>query len=270
MPGHRMKTFLMLARLLSFISLVSLTSAIDIKSLSKNSQLCITQFGLIFPDVDIASVKVYDFIRNMANIGRIVQKNTDSCFSRDARYYQMPPRMKRHVFQTKLKAKRDVYNLLTMPVEGSTHTTYFDDGNPDHYLYIDPKAYDNFTLTNSELAYSKEGWDYSPYVPPGETTTEFIFPSWNYGGKVPEAFYKEFTAGETDMMDVTRVELPDDDLGYTNTDHPKITDFGQFWDNFWDQIFSIPHRCDNYTSIWSCLQGEEIHNPKFIDQDMYD
>lgn len=116
------------------------------------------------------------------------------------------------------------------------------------------------------MAVSKDGWDYSPYVPPGETTTEFVFPSWNYGGKVPEAFWKEWTGHETDLEQST-INIPDNVKGFTDKESLNIKTFDDLYNVFWDNIYSIPHKCDNYTSLWTCMQGDEIENPNMKDLD---
>lgn len=124
--------------------------------------------------------------------------------------------------------------------------------------------YNNLNMTSSELAISKEGWDYSPYIPPGETTTEVIFPSWNYEGHCPVAFWKDWTNHEMDMEQST-YRIPDNINGYTDPDLMKIKTFGDLYDAFWDTAYSIPHKCDNYTSIWKCMQGREIDTPNQVD-----
>uniref|UniRef100_A0A8D8TW98 Uncharacterized protein n=1 Tax=Cacopsylla melanoneura TaxID=428564 RepID=A0A8D8TW98_9HEMI len=232
-----------------FLNMVLILLPTNIKCESRTAKW-IKTFQEMFPQIDIKSEKVFHFVEDEENLRQVMKANTLECYA------------KKH------RLKRSVYSLMAVPMDlmysTPISTTYCNEYDPDRYGYIDPAFYNNLNMTSSELMLSKEGWDYSPYVPPGETTTEFVFPSWNYDGKCPEAFFKEWTAHEQDMEQST-FDQPDQVNGYTDAEHMKINSFDDVYNTFWDTILNLPHACDNYTSYWACLQGKPVVNPMMID-----
>ncbi|KAL1463436.1 hypothetical protein WDU94_015187 [Cyamophila willieti] len=232
------------------VVLMLLPTKLNCESLSDRSAKWIKEFQGMFPHIDMKSEKVYHFVEDEENLRRVMMANTLDCYA------------KKH------RLKRSVYSLMAIPLDlmysTPISTTYCNEYDGDRYGYIDPAFYNNVNLTSSELRISKEGWDYSPYVPPGETTTEFVFPSWNYDGRCPEAFFKEWTGHEQDLEQST-LDIPDQRYGYTSAERMKINSFDDAYNAFWDTILSIPHRCDNYTSVWACLQGKPVMSLNMID-----
>lgn len=235
--------------------LLTLPAVLYSEKLSPRSVSYLEAFEEMFPWVDVKSQKVFDFVANKENLKRIMLLNGLAC------------RERQESFRSR-RVTRSVYKLFGLPIDlmysTPVATTESHESNADAYGYIHQDSYDNFNLTSSEAEISKDGWDYSPYIPPGESTTEFIFPSWNYDGRVPVAFWKDWTNHETDCEQST-FNIPDDVKGYTDKERAAIHTFEDFYNTFFNTLYSIPHRCDNYTSIFTCLQGKEILEKNVID-----